>query len=357
MRPPGLSDVALWEASASGMSETALREMEIFDGLPLAPVTRADVETALEAAGLGPDDLIGKMPPLSVPAVAASVAICALLAGCEPAQFPVVVAATKAIADAAFNGLGVLTTTGTAAVTTIVSGPVGRTFNSGANLLGPGHRANASVGRAIALTARVIGGALPGLTDMATMGQPGKYTFCFAENESQNPWGPLHADRGVAPEQSAVTVFAASGTVEVTNVHAASADEIVDTLAAALFLPGTLDFDRGLTGGGRCLVLISPDWAAILAADGLSRAETCLRLCSRATWPVSALPPGLRQPLLAARRRDGLPESGAKISAVESPTDILMVVAGGVGTKQTLIPCWAGGSQPVTAVVDSAVAA
>jgi len=219
-------------------------------------------------------------------------------------------------------------------------------FNGGANLLGPGSRANASVGRAIALAPRALGGSLPGITDMATMGQPGKYTFCFAENHEASPWPPIHSTRGLDAQQSAVTVFAASGTAEATNAHATSAADIVDTLSAALYLPGTLDFDRGLTGGGRCVVLVSPDWAAILEAEGLSRSAVCDELAKRASWPTSILPLGLLQPLLAACQDQ--PDGAPVLRAVDAPSDILMVVAGGVGTKQTIIPCWAGGSEPVT---------
>jgi hypothetical protein len=342
--PPSLADLGEWER----LSSAELERAGIGDGLPLARVTAADVERTLAAAGLAPDEVVASLPPLSRPATAASLAICALLAGCEPIWFPVVLAGVEGIAADAFNGLGVFTTTGTAAVAALVNGPAAAAFNSGGNLLGPGARANATVGRALSLIALAVGGAVPGVVDMATMGQPGKYTFCFAENEQESPWEPLHVALGYPAERSAVTVFAAAGTSEVTNAHAATAEDVLETLAASLYQPGTLDPDRSRVGGGRCAVLISPEWAALLAGEGLSRAAVCEELAARASWPVSTLPPGLRRLVLAASgsgARDG------SVNALESASDVLLAVAGGVGIKQTVIAGWAGGSLPVTALV------
>ncbi len=347
MQTPTLSDVSAWEALPGGPDGEVLAGFEIIDGLPLARVTSTSVHKTLAAAGLDANEVIATMPPLLRPATAGSLAICAVLAGCEPSAFPVVVAAVKGIANAPFNGMGVLTTTGTAAVSVIVSGKAAHTFNSGPNLLGPGTRSNATVGRAVSLIVRAIGGAVPGRGDMSTMGQPGKYTFCFAEADSTTPWEPIHVSAGLQAEQSAVTVFAASGTVEVTNAYVTNASDVLDTFAAGLYLPGTINFDQGLTGGGRCVLLVSPDWAAMLAAEGLSRADVCAEIAKRATWPASILPPGLFGPLAAAR-----PPDGGVLRAVDSPDDLLLVVGGGVGTKQTLIPCWAGGSQPVTTAIE-----
>jgi hypothetical protein len=346
--PPSLSDVAAWEALDDEQRDAALRGRGIADGLPLARVTTGAVEAALAAAGLAADEVVASVPPLSRPAAAGSVAICALLAGCEPAQLPVVVASVRGVADPRFNGLGVFTTTGSAAVATIVGGPVAAAFNGGANLLGPGSRPNASAGRALALAVRVIGGAVPGLTDMATMGQPGKYTFCFAENAEESPWEPIHASLGLDAAASAVTLFAAAGTVEVTNAHAATAEEVVETLAAALYQPGSLDPGRRLIGGGRHLVLLSPEWAAILSAAGLSRDAVRRELHARAAWPLSVLPPALRR-LVRAEWTAG--HGDGRVRATASADDLLLAVAGGAGIKQTLVPGWAGGSAPVTVPV------
>lgn len=343
-------DSSTWQRLTTDPSVELLEQLQLVDGLPVASLSAAAVDEALDAAGLQSDDIVVTMPPLLRPASARSLATCALLAGCEPQVFPVVVAAVRAVADEAFNGLGVLTTTGTAAIAIAVSGDAGAKFNSGPNLLGPGNRANATVGRAVSLISRSIGGAVPGIGDMSTMGQPGKYTFCFAES-ADSPWGPLHVEAGLMVEDSAVTVFAASGTTEVTNAHVTSADDVLDTLAAGLYFPGTINFELGLTGGGCCLIIVSPDWAQMLADAGLSRKAVAGELLTRAAWPVSILPSGLRRPLATSRTGGSDQEM---LRAATSTGDFVLVVGGGVGTKQTVVPCWAGGSQPVTRQINTA---
>jgi hypothetical protein len=333
--PPGLGDVAAWERLAQPERETALAAAGITDGLPTAAVTTAAVERALELAGLAPGQVVATLPPLAREASADSIAICALLAGCEPRHVPLVVAAIEGVADPAFNALAVLTTTGTTAVAMVVNGPAAAELNSGANLLGPGHRGNATIGRALSLALRVVAGAVPGLTDMATMGQPGKYTFCFAENDAASPWAPLHAGRSV------VTVFATSGTAEVTDSHAVSVDDVLAALAAAMYQSGSLEPYTGLVGGGRQMVLLSPEWATILGAAGMSRRDVAVALKERAVWPVADLPDGLCPAQLEA----------SAVRALSTPDDLLLVVAGGHGIKQTLAPGWAGLSAPVTVPV------
>jgi hypothetical protein len=342
--PPTLADVARWERLGDAERARAFEAACLDDGLPLARPTCAAIEAAVTAARLDPGEIVATLPPLFRAATAESIAVCAVVAGCDPAWFPVVVAAARGLADPRFNALGVTTTTGSAAIAVIVNGPVACSFNSRGNLLGPGHRANATVGRAVALTVRAVAGAVPGLTDMATMGQPGKYTLCFAENEGESPWEPLHVSRGLSRGQSAATVFAVSGTLEVTNVHAAGADDILDTIAAALYLPGTLDFDGAVVSGGRVALVVSPEWARALAAEGLSRREVASVLAQRATWPAAMLPEALRRARAATTDTD--------IHGAGCAEDILLVVGGGVGIKQTILPGWSGGSVPVTVPVE-----
>jgi hypothetical protein len=339
--PPGLDQVAAWERLAQPERETALAAAGIGDGLPTAPVTTRAVEQALERAGRAPDEVVATLPPLARDATAEAIAVCALLAGCEARHLPLVLAAVEGVADPAFNALAVLTTTGTTAVATVVHGPAGAELNSGPNLLGPGHRANATIGRALSLALRVVGGAVPGLTDMATMGQPGKYTFCFAENEAASPWEPLHAARGVPAGRSAVTVFAASGTAEVTDSHAVSPDDVLGALAGAMYQSGSLDRYTGLVGGGRQMVLLAPEWASILGAAGMSRRDVAAALAERAVWPVADLPAGLGAAGLEA----------TAVRALSMPDDLVLAVAGGHGIKHTLVPGWAGLSAPVTVPV------
>jgi len=277
---------------------------DLGDGLPVVQPTPARLNAFLESNGLRGDESWGHVPPLDREASASSVALCALLAGCIPEHLGVVRACLRALEDPLLNARGVLTTTGSAALAVIVNGPIRNQlqFNADANCLGPGNCSNASVGRALSLVTRRIGGALSGQADMATMGQPGKYTFCFAENQEVNPWTPLHVERGLAPGQSAVTVIGVSGTVEVADMHAQSADEMIDVLGEAMSSPSAPFLgDEGLVGGGQPLVLLSPEWAATFAAAGLSKAELQRRLHRRAECSLERLSPGFVRALGSSR--------------------------------------------------------
>src|SRR5690606_27253641 len=131
----------------------------------------------------------------------------------------VIAAAVEALAAPELNLIGIATTTGSAATLVVVNGPAARTLgmHAGANALGPVNRANATIGRAVRLVLQNVGGARPGEIDMATLGQPAKYTFCLAENEAESPWPALHVERGFAPDESVVTVLGTSGIVEVVD--------------------------------------------------------------------------------------------------------------------------------------------
>src|SRR5215210_6331483 len=188
------------------------------DGLPVVIPTRERVERMLSACP-DPAASIAVLPPGYEDVTWRDVAVNAVMAGCKPAYLPVVAAAVEAIAAPEFNLLGIATTTGSATMCIIVNGPVARQLgmNCGVNAFGPGNRANATIGRAVRLTLQNAGGARSGETDMATLGQPAKYAFCFAENEAESPWDPVHVDRGFNAGESIVTVVGISGTIEVVD--------------------------------------------------------------------------------------------------------------------------------------------
>src|SRR6202795_4603694 len=200
-------EIAQEELAAAGLT----------DGLPVVPPTPARVEQMLKQHGYDPDEVVTALPPAFGAATWKSIAINAVMAGCRPEYLPVVGAAVEALAADEFNLIGVATTTGSATPLVIVNGPIVREIgmNAETNALGPGNRAHATIGRAVHLVLQNIGGAKPGETDMATLGQPGKYTFCFAENEAASPWLPLHVERGFPAAASVVTVVGAAGIVEV----------------------------------------------------------------------------------------------------------------------------------------------
>ena len=325
-------------ASGGGTASATYRRLQALglgDGLPVAEPSSRLVRAMLEATGAAPEELLAVVPPLRGHLTARGLAVCAALAGCEPAHVAVLVAACAALAAPELNALGFSTTTGSAAPLVVVNGPARHRlgFNAGPNCLGPGNRANATVGRCLSLVLRIVGGAREGLADMATVGQPAKYTCCFAENEEASPWEPLHAARGLGREDSAVTVVGVAGTVEAFAAESAGApDATLDAVAAVLAgsapVAAASGTGGGPVGGGQPLVLVSPEWAAQLAGAGLAKADLQRELFRRSIRTAGA--PG------GARR------------VADDPDDVLVVVAGGVGTKQTVVPNWSGGSRAVT---------
>ena len=180
------------------------------DGLPVVPPTLARVEDFMDFAERSPDEVLGSIPERRREVTVAKTAANAVMAGCLPEYFPVVLAATEAMLDPEFNLIAPSSSQGGAAVLVIVNGPVVGELgmNSGANIFGPGNRANATIGRAIRLILMNACASIPGLFDRTVIGHPGKYTYCIAENETDSDWLPLHAERGFSPDESAVTVFA-----------------------------------------------------------------------------------------------------------------------------------------------------
>ena len=183
------------------------------DGLPLVPPTEERVLRMLGATARDPQEVIGLVPSDLVPATVEKIAINAVMAGCKPEYLPVVLAAVEAVLDEPFAMHGVLATTMFVGPVIVVNGPVRRQIgmNARGNALGQGNRANATIGRAVQLVIRNIGGGRPQEVDRATLGNPGKYTYCFAEDEEGSCWEPLSVERGIAPGKSAVTAFAGYG--------------------------------------------------------------------------------------------------------------------------------------------------
>jgi thiol-disulfide isomerase/thioredoxin len=165
------------------------------DGLPVVPPSEERVLAMLDGTTRAPDDVVALVPPDLVECSVEKVAINAVMAGCKPEQLPVVIAALEAACTDAFNMHGLLATTMPVGPVLIVNGPIRRALgmNSGKNVFGQGNRANLSIGRALQLVVRNVGGGRPGEVDRATFGNPGKLAFCFAEDEEGSPWEPLSA--------------------------------------------------------------------------------------------------------------------------------------------------------------------
>ncbi len=236
----------------------ALHGRGVTDGLPVVPPTPERVLRLLTGTGRRPDETVGVVPPDLQPATVEKVAINAVLAGCLPEHLPVVLAAVEACCDDAFNWHGLMATTMAVSPIVIVNGPVAARIGvaSGGNVLGQGNRAALSIGRAVQLVGRNIGGCRPGGVDRATHGNPGKVGFCFAEDETDSPFGPLAGDG-----RSAVTVFAGEGSQTITDQAARTAEALAATIRSRL------------TPGVDALLVVAPDHARLFHEAGWTRVD------------------------------------------------------------------------------------
>src|SRR5215468_812331 len=206
------------------------------DGLPLVPPTEERVLRMLQGTARDPQEVLGLVPPALAAATVEKIAINAVMAGCKPEYLPVVLAAVEAVLDESFAMHGVLATTGFVGPILVVNGPVrGRVgMNAKGNALGQGNRANAAIGRALQLVIRNVGEGRPREVDRATLGNPGKYTYCFAEDEEGSSWEPLSVERGLKPGQSAVTVVAGYGLQGVTDQKSRDPESLARSFAGSL---------------------------------------------------------------------------------------------------------------------------
>lgn len=321
------------------------------DGLPVVPPTPERVEKMIEGSGLFPGAELGVMPPRRGVVTAENLAVNAVMAGCLPAYMPVLVAAVRAVLDPAFSLHAIQATTHPAAPLILVNGPAAERLgiNGSYGCFGPGHRANAAIGRALRLLLLHAGGASPGVLDRSTQGSPAKYTYCIAENEAGSPWAPFHAERGFTPGQSAVTVAGAEGPHNINDHVSRDAEGLLATIADTMAVMGSNNFYLR----GEVLVVLGPEHAATLAGEGLSKADVRRALHERARksvrelsrggmWGMRDWPPGLE-----ARAGD----AGALIPLVDRPEDILVVVAGGAGKHSSYLPTF-GPTRAVTRLVE-----
>jgi len=328
----------------------ALAEREQWgDGLPLVPPTEARVVAMLEGAGLTADEELAHLAPAWASASAGVVAANAVMAGCAPEHFPVVVGAVRAVADPMFNLHGIQTTTNPVGVAVVVNGPLRERakVHGGTGCLGPGWRANATIGRALRLVLFNVGGGLPRQMDAATHGFPGKYGMCFAENEEMSPWEPLHATRGLDAADGAVTVIGVSGTLSVIE-SSSSADELASVIGRSLYYPGSNDY----LYHGEPVVLLGPEHARVFAEAGMSRADVQAAAHQASFVPVDSFSrSNVEYCLSRTRERDIVLRDGREVVAAASdPAGIHLVVAGGPSIHSTVLPTY-GVTRMVTVAV------
>jgi hypothetical protein len=271
------------------------------------------------------------------------------MAGCVPGFFPVILAAVEGLLDEDLALYSMQTATNATTPLVIVNGPLAKTLclNSSGNVFGPGNRANAAIGRAIRLTLLNIGGEVPGVTDPSTHGQPGKYSFCIAEAEEESPWEPLSVERGYTKEQSTVTLLGAGGPQNIFTYGCRNGKEILDTFVGALC---GLGHNNIIFPSGPLLVL-SPEHAATLAADGFSKSDVKRVLFENSRIPLSRFSEGTKRGILERRAR-WFEVAGDRehIGIADYPEDIVIVVAGGPGIHSQFLPT-AFSKKPVTKLI------
>jgi hypothetical protein len=319
----------------------ALEANELFqrngwtDGLPIVPPTEAAVRRALGAGGLAPDAIVGIEPVRRRRITAEKVAIASVMAGGLPEYLPVVVAAVRAMCEPEFGLHGVTASTGGSAPLVVVNGPVRLALGMNAthNVLGNGSRPNATIGRALRLLIVNVLGGIPGQLDRSTLGHPGKFTLCLAEDEEDSPWLPLAVERGVPPGASAVTVLAVESPHQIMNEWTHDPRDIAETYAAAV-RANMLTYS---IWAGNYAIVVPRQHRQILAAAGWSKQDLreCIHQRARVTrgqWRA------VGKSAVASRK-----DEEAVYTALRSPDDLLVIAAGGpAGGFGAILPPWYG---------------
>ena len=329
---------AEWEDAVEAIERCY--ELGWTDGLPVVPPTTERVQQFLDYCGRSPDELLGSIAERRRKVTVGKVAANAVMAGCLPEYFPVVLATTEAMLDPAFNLVGPSSSLGGAGILVIVNGPVVQELdiNCRNNLFGPGNRANSTIGRSVRLILMNACAAIPGLFDRSILGHPGKFSYCIAENEPDTHWNPLHVERGFARDESAVTVFACEGPRQ---VRAAPEPEIIlSAVADAASSLGTSMANIGSVGDTAAVVR-QGEIAVVVAGtsevwEGWSKGDVRRHLFGRVRRSVA----DLKQ----AKMMEGVQEPGDEerfIGLVPSPDDILVVFGGGPENPVcAVVPSW-----------------
>jgi hypothetical protein len=327
-------------------------ERGLTDGLPIVPPTEERVAAMVAAVPEEASDSLGTLPPRWAEATIEKLAVNAVLAGCRPEVFPVVAAAVRAMLRQEFNLYGLQATTHPVAPMVAVHGPVARRLGvqGGPGALGPGHTANATIGRAVRLILLNVGGAYPGEGDRATHGTPAKFAYCLTENVAESPWPEFHVTRGFDGDQSAVTVFGGEAPHNINDHESTTPERLLDIVADVMAGLGHNDWFVSEDGRNDMVVVLGPEHAALLGRAGWSRSDAQGYLHRRAARPVAELRRGGMWDMRDWPEDTPL-EGGATFPAVRRAEDILLLVAGGPGKHSLVIPSF-GGTRSVTVAVE-----
>ena len=324
---------------ASQAMNTAFLEYGWGDGFPIVPPTEEAVTDMLHGSRRLPSEVVCTLEPGMGTATVEKIAINAVMAGCRPGHLPVVIAAVEAISDPKFNLRMVAMSTGPHTPMLVINGPIAKELkiNSGTGALGPGAQsyANTVIGRALRLVLMNIGQAYVGVMDMDTIGSPNKYSMCIAENEDENPWKPLHVERGFGKEVSTVTAFPIESQMEIVDFASSTPEGILTTSAGTATGVGAASA-QGWLQEGRCwhnLLLLCPEHAEVISRHGWSKRDIREYLYHHALVPARLL----QVAVPSERMIPGL----RWIS--DSPGDMLLPITGGPGWFEIVVVGGAAG--------------
>ena len=308
------------------------------DGLPIIPPTPDLVDAMLRYSDRAPTDVVADIEPRGGQATIEKIAINAVMAGCRPEYLPVVITAIEAMVKPEYNLYGRQTTTHPGAHLLIINGPVRQELeiNCHQNVFGQGWRANATIGRAVRLVCTNIGGGIPAVTDMATHGHPGKYSYCIGEDEEGSPWTALHEERGVDKGVSAVTALCAEAPHNVNDLVSKTPEMYLESGASAMRHLGANGVYRSGIEGEQMLVLTA-EAANWLAERDWGKDRVRQFLFDRAQNPVGVLRDRggwgtVKQPDFV-----DIEDDNAMMPIVPRPENIMLVVAGGFGRHMSAV--------------------
>jgi hypothetical protein len=310
------------------------------DGLPIVPPTERRVRELLKQTPRDPREIVGVLPPRQGEATVEKIAANAVMAGCRPEYFPVVLAAIEALADPRFNLDSVQATTHPVATLLVVNGPIARAIGlqAGYNAFGQGFRANVTIGRAVRLVLMNVGGGLPGSGDRATQGSPAKIAYCVAENEAESPWEPLHVEAGLPAGTSTVTAFGCEGPHNIQDHYSNTALGVLLTVAGAMGQAGS----NNLLGRGWPLLSLGPEHAATIAKEGYSKQKVKEFLFAHARFPLARL--GLEYRRQQIERWGVVDAPDTMVPIVRKAEDISVIVVGGAGKHSSWQPTFGDGT-------------
>ena len=324
------------------LANEALEERGWTDGLPVIPPTEALVKTMVQHSRCDAGEVLGRMQPANNAVTVEKVAANAVMAGCRPEYFPLVLSAVKAVLKPQFHVGSTMCTTGGAAPVVIVSGSVAAklAINSADSCFAGNYRANATIGRALRLVMRNLGGAKPGGQDKSTQAWPGKMTFCFAENEERNPWEPLRVSQGYPSDVSTVTVVAVRGLYPVCEGTQETGLGVLQTLAASMRVVGSPIYNQTGWNDTPVVVVLGPEHAAEIAKAGFTKAYVRHYLHEHARMPVRDL---INRVYYGTERWPpwiDITDPNATVPIVVRADDFMVVVAGGDGRHSGWMPAW-----------------